>query len=87
VLRLLATINCMAAYFDAMFVDVLDREFVDQGREKISRIVEHLQWCKMHSEPVIVYSNCLQKGGIELPVETTQFETRIGSALSLGKSK
>jgi adenylate kinase family enzyme len=87
VLRLLATINCMAAYFDAMFVDVLDREFIDRGQEKISRIVEHLQWCKTHGEPVIVYSNCLREGGIELPVETTQFETRIGSALNLGRSK
>jgi predicted NACHT family NTPase len=80
-LRFLATVNCLAAYFDAMFVEELNREFVDRGNEKISRIVEYLKWCKLNNEAVILYSDRLPQGGIELPVETTQFESRIAHAL------
>jgi hypothetical protein len=86
-LRFLATINCLAAYFDAMFVEELNRELGDQGDEKISRIVEHLKWCKVNNETVILYSDCLPHGGMELPVETTQFETRTAKALILRQER
>lgn len=78
VLRFLASINCIASYFNAVTVDELNDELRRlSGSIAANKILEHILWCKADDYPLIIYSDVLREGGIEMPMETTRFEDRL----------
>lgn len=81
--RFLGTVNCLFAFFNARFLSELSGFFGSTVHRKFARLCEYLQRCRAEGCKAVIYSNLLRRRGLELPMEVTNFESRIVGYLGI----
>jgi len=75
--KIISIINCMVSIFSSSFLKELKLICKSQSNHKYFKLLNYLFKCKTDGSKVIVYSDALRQGGIELPIDISSFENLV----------